>query len=98
MTDFHADVPHEREKLFQLRLPCVGLAFGKKDHHVDVGAQVELAAAIAADCEQREFGKFASKMALPGTAQQYIHQTRAVANERLDGFVIGEALLKQRIA
>jgi hypothetical protein len=55
VADFQADVPHEREEALEIALPQGDLALGQQNHDVDVGAQVELAASVAADCDQRDF-------------------------------------------
>ena len=66
VADFEADVPHEREEALEIRLPGRRFALRQQDHDVDVGAQVQLAAAVAADRDQRDLAHVLADVQRPG--------------------------------
>ena len=98
VADFQADVPHEREEALEIRLPRRGLALRQQHHDVDVGAQVQLAAAVAADGDQRELAHVLAEMLRPGGLEQRVDQARAIAHQPFDRLVVVEALLEAVVA
>ena len=76
----------------------VGFALRQQDHDVDVGAQIQLAATVAADRDQRDVAHVLADVQRPGGLEQRIDQARAIAHQPLDRFVIEEALLEAVVA
>ncbi len=98
VPDLQADVPHEREEALEVRLPRRGLALRQQHHDVDVGAQVQLAAAVAADRDQRELAHVLAEVQRPRGLEQRVDQARAIAHQPLDRLVVVEALLEAVVA
>ena len=98
MPDLQADVPHEREEPLEIRLPRRGLALRQQHHDVDVGAQVQLAAAVTADRDQRELAHVLAEVLRPRGLEQRIDEARAIAHQPFDRLVIVEALLEAVVA
>ena len=91
MAGLEADVPEEREEALERRGPAGLLALRQQHHDVHVGAGQQLAAAIAADGDEGDGRRRVAGMQLPGATQQRIDQERAIAHQRLDRLVGGEA-------
>ena len=85
-------------KRSRFALPGRRLALRQQDHDVDVGAQVELAAAVAADRDQRDVARMLADVQLPRRLQQRVDQPRAIAHQALDRLVIEETLLEAVVA
>ena len=95
MAHLETDVPEEGQEAFDIRLPVGGVALRQQHHDVDIGTRMQLAAAVAADRDQRQvIGKLAG-VPHPGGAQGDVDQPRAVAHQILDGFLGLEALLQK---
>jgi hypothetical protein len=98
VADLEADVPHERQESFQIRAPGRRLALGQQNHDVDVGAQIQLAAPVAADGHQRDVAHVLTDVHRPRRLQQRVDQPCAIAHQPFDGFVIQETLLETLVA
>src|SRR5690606_18018011 len=96
--DLEPDVPHEREKLLEMRLPRSRLALRQQDQDVDVGAEIELAAAVPADRDQGDFARVLADVHVPRALEKRIHEARAIAHQTFDRLIVEEALLEFRIA
>ena len=95
MAHFEADVPEKGQKPLDVRLPVGRVALRQQHHDVDVGARVQLAAAVAAHGDQRQIVRKLAGVPYPGRAQRDVDQARTVAHQILDRFVRVEALLEQ---
>ena len=92
------NVPEKREEPLEGRGPgCVGV-LRQQHHHVNVGAGQELAAAVAADREQRRGSHGATGMQLPGADHQRVHERGTIVDQRLDRFLGLEATCELTIA
>ena len=95
VADLETDVPQQRQEALDVGLPVVGLALRQQHHDVDVGAGMQLAAAVAADRDQREVRGEPAGMVHPGGAQHDVHEARPVADQFDDILVRREALAQQ---
>jgi hypothetical protein len=59
---------------------------------------VQLAAAIATDRDQVHVLRVRADVQFPGTAQHDVDHACPITHERIDRFVVGEALLECRVA
>ena len=91
VADLEADVPEEGQEPAEHLVPFLRITLRKEDHHVDVGAGVQLAASVAADGDQREFTGADPRMQVPGAYQHGVDQAGAVEDERVDRLVGLEA-------
>ena len=96
--DLEADVPEEGEEPLDAVVTARDTALRQQDHHVDVGAGVQLAAAVAADGDQRHVALAGAGMQAPRASQHEVDHPRAVAHQHLDGLVVGEALAQVFVA
>lgn len=97
LADFQADVPQQRQK------PLDGVAENflvfavQQDQQVDIGIGVQLAAAVAADCQQGDVGVFVPVKLLPGLLQDVIDEPGAVLDQPANVAAAAKALV-ERIA
>ena len=98
MTDFQPDVPEEGQEALEAFVAFVEVALRQQDQHVDVGARMQFAAAVAAHRDQVDVFFPRADMQRPGAPQHDVHESRAIAHQRLDRLVVGEALLEACIA
>jgi hypothetical protein len=94
VSDLEADVPHEREKAFEIRLPRRRFALRQQNQNIDVGAEIELAAAVAADGDERDLASVLADVRVPRALQERIDESGAIAHQALDGLVVEESLLQ----
>ncbi len=95
VSHLEADVPEKRQEFLDVRLPVGRIAFRQEHHDVDIGARVQLTAAVTAHRDQRQIlGEF-SGIPDPCGTQRDIDQARAITHQFLDGFVRDEALFQQ---
>ena len=98
VADFEADVPHEGEEAFEIALPRRRFALRQQNHDVDIGAEIELAAAVTADRDQCDFAGVFADVQRPRAFQQRVDESRAIAHQALDRLVVEEALLEAIVA
>ena len=98
MAYFEADVPEEGQEPAECLVPFFRVPLRQEDHHVDVGAGVQLAASVAADGDQREFTGADPGMQVPGAHQHGVDQAGAVEDQRVDRLVGLEAPAQVAVA
>ena len=95
VADLEADIPEERQKFFDVRLPVGGVAFRQQHHDVDVRTRVQLAAAVAAHGHQRQIVRKFAGVAHPGGAQGNVDQARTIPDQVFDCIAGREAFLQK---
>ncbi len=95
VADLQSDVPEEGEEAAHLAALAFPERLRGQHHDVDIRAGVELGAPIAAHRGERQaFGQIGAQARLPQARQQDIDEGGAGVHQRLDRFVIAEALLQ----
>ncbi len=95
VADFQPDVPQFPDQLLQLLLQRFVRLLRQQDEQVDVGLRVELGAAVAAHCDQRQIGGEAEQP--PDLAQMVVEQS-GVGAQIVRGAGMREVLFLQRTA
>ena len=96
VSDRKPDVPQEREKIPDLLAFTATHRPGCEDEQVDVGARVQLAAAVAADRDQRAAGVTVESEPVPGEHEDAVHDPRTGLDERGNRVAPAEARLQAR--
>ncbi len=98
VPDLEPDVPEESQEPLDALVPVGRLALRQQDEHVDVGAGVQLAAAVAADRHEVDVLLARADVQRPRLAEHDVDHARTVPHQRLDRFVLGESLPEVGVA
>jgi hypothetical protein len=81
-TEFEPQIPREADKALDARFEMLNRRVGQQDQNVDVRVRCEFAPPVAADSQQRQFGR--QLAAVPRGAQRLVCGARERGHQRVD--------------
>ena len=82
VSDLEADVPQEGDERFDALAVALVVVTAQQDHQVDVRAQMQFAAAVTADRDQRDVGIRRVEVAAPGAFEDPVDECRVARHQQ----------------